>query len=312
MLSLTKSRFAGKALIFGTIPTFIGISLIMITVSFAQEITELKLPNSNKVVVKLMFRNGSICDPAGKEGLTNLTSNLVTQGGTGELSFSDIQDKIYPMAASYYSNVDKEVSIFMFSVHIDWLDEFYPILKGLILNPSFNESDFQRVKSNQQNYVDQVIRASSDEEYSKMILEDFLFGGTNYQHMVEGKTESVKSITLDDVKNHYKKFFTKNNLMIGIAGNYSDKFLAKLKEDLTGLPDTKPEIPKAPKIEMPNGINVEIVSKEGAFGSAIYMGFPIDITRTKDEFAALMVANSYLGEHRKSYGQLYQRRTALN
>ena len=235
------------------------------------------------------------------------TAKLITEGGTGELSFSDIQDKIYPMAASYYSSVDKEVSVFTFAVHIDWLDKFYPILKGLILNPSFSESDFQRVKANQQNYVDQVIRASSDEEYSKIALEDFLFRGTKYQHMVQGKTESVKSITLDDVKDQYKNFFTKNNLMIGIAGNYSDEFLEKLKIDLAKFPDTKPKIPETPKVEMPNGVNVEIISKEGAFGSAIFTGFPIDITRSKDDFAALMVANSYLGEHRKSYGQLYQK-----
>jgi zinc protease len=57
----------------------------------------------------------------------------------------------------------------------------------------------------------------------------------------------------------------------------------------------------------PDGINVEIISKEGAFGSAIFMGFPMDITRSSDEFAALMVANSYLGEHRKSYGVLYNK-----
>lgn len=283
------------------------LSLIMITLSFAQEVVELKLPNSNKVVVKMMFRNGSICDPAGKEGLTALTANLITQGGTGVLSYSDIQNKIYPMAASYYGNVDKEVSIFTFAVHVDWLEEFYPILKGLITNPSFSESDFQRVKANQQTYVDQVIRSSSDEEYSKMLLEDLLFRGTKYQHMVEGKTESVKSITLDDVKNHYKNFFTENNLTIGIAGNYSAEFLSKLKKDVAELSDTKPEISEAPKIQNPQGINVEIISKDGAFGSAIFTGFPIDITRSKDEFAALMVANSYLGEHRKSYGKLYQK-----
>src|SRR5690606_21934232 len=178
---------------------------------------------------------------------------------------------------------------------------------GLILNPSFNEADFQRVKSNQQNFVDQVIKASSDEEYSKMALEDLLFRGTPYQHMVEGRSSSVKSITLDDVKNHYKKFFTKNNLMIGIAGNYSDNFLNILLNDLNNLPGTNPEIPEMPEIKMPDGINVEIISKNDAFGSAIFTGFPIDITRAKDDFAALMVANSYLGEHRKSYGQLYQK-----
>ena len=75
------------------------ISLMLTGIIMAQEIIELKLPNSNKIVVKLMFKNGSICDPAGKEGLTYTTIQLITQGGTGELSFSDIQDKIYQKPA---------------------------------------------------------------------------------------------------------------------------------------------------------------------------------------------------------------------
>jgi zinc protease len=253
-----------------------------------------------------MFMNGSKSDPAGKEGLTFTTAESITEGGTGNLSYSDIQDKIYPMAAAYGSSVDKEVSIFTFAVHKDWLNEFYPIIKGLILNPSFSEADFNRVKVNQQNYVDQVIRASSDEEYSKKALEDFIFRGTNYQHMIEGKSASVKAITLDDVKTHYKNFFTKNNLLIGIAGNYSEEFLNQLKSDFAKLPDTNPVIPQPPSIKMPDGIKVEIISKKDAFGSAIFTGNPLFITRADDEFAALMVANSYLGEHRKSYGKLYQ------
>lgn len=282
------------------------ISILLTGFIMAQQVVELKQPNSSKIVVKFMFKNGSICDPQGKEGLTYTTSQLINQGGTGELTFSDIQDKIYPMAASYFSTVDKEVTIFTFLFHKDWLEQFYPIMIGLINNPSLNQADFDRVKNNQQAYVDQVIRASSDEEYSKKALEDFLFRGTNYQHMVEGKTASVVAITLDDVKNHYKNFFTKNNLMIGIAGNYPDSFLEKLKSDIGKLPDTKPAIPTSPVVKMPDGIEVEIISKEGAFGSAIFTGYPLSITRADDEFAALMVANSYLGEHRKSYAKLYQ------
>ena len=281
-------------------------SLLLTGFIMAQQVVELKQPNSAKLVVKLMFKNGSMCDPQGKEGLTFTTAQLITQGGTGDLSFSDIKDKIYPMAARYYSSVDKEVTIFTFEFHKDWIDKFYPIMIGLITNPSLTQSDFDRVKTNQQAYVDQVIRASSDEEYSKKSLEDFLFRGTDYQHMVEGKSASVASITLEDVKDQYKKFFTRNNLMIGIAGNYSESFLNKLKSDLAKLPDTNPEIPSAPVVKMPDGIDVEIIAKNGAFGSAIFAGYPLSITRADDDFAALMVANSYLGEHRKSYGKLYQ------
>jgi len=180
-------------------------------------------------------------------------------------------------------------------------------LRDLILHTSFAEEDFHRVKSNQENYVDQVIRASSDEDYSKLALEDNLFRGTNYQHMVMGNTAGVDSISLDDVKQHYKKYFIRNNLTIGIAGKYSPAFLATLKKDMSQLPDTTPELPVAGKPNNPDGINVEIISKKDALGSAIFTGFPLPLTRSDDEFAALMVANSYLGEHRKSYGKLYDK-----
>jgi zinc protease len=283
--------------------------LLMIAVfslSQAIEVVELPLPKSNKVVVKFMFRNGAISDPAGKYGLTFLTANLISQGGTDKMSYSEIQDFIYPMAAEYYVTVDKEVTIFTFEVHKDFLKEFYPVMTGLLLNPSFTEADFERVKINQQNYVDQVIRASSDEEYSKKALEDLLFRGTNYQHMKQGKSASVNSLTLDDVKNHYRQYFTKNNLLLGIAGNYSKNYLKQLKTDISKLPDTKPELPTPGKARKPNGIQVEIIAKENAFGSAIFTGFPLNITRSNDEFAALVVANSYLGEHRKAYSKLYQ------
>ncbi len=273
---------------------------------FAQEVIQLQLPNSNKVVVKLRFQNGSISDPMGKEGLTYATANMITQGGTKSLSYSEIQDKLFPMAAQYYSLVDKEVTTFTFQVHVDFINEFYAIVKDLMLNPAFSEADFERVKLNQQNYVDQVVRASSDEEYSKKALEDLLFRGTNYQHKKQGTSESVKSITLEDVKNHYKKFFIKNNLTIGVAGKYSDEFVSKVNSDMQKLSDATPELPKPGKANKPDGIQVEIVQKDGAFGSAIFAGFPLDLTRADDDFAALKVANSYLGEHRKSYSKLYQ------
>ncbi len=275
--------------------------------SQAQEVVQLKLRKSNKIVVKLMFRNGSMSDPAGKEGLTYATASLMTQGGAGEKSYSEIQDALYPWAATYGASVDKQVSVFTFQVPVDFAEPFYPILRDVILRPAFDENDFKRIKTSQQNHVDQVIRASSDETYSKKALEDLLFRGSNFQHMKQGKSESVKSITLDDIKKHHQSFFTRKNLTIGIGGNYSRKFLRQLKKDLATLPDSKPEIPQPGRARTPNGIEVEIVSKEGAFGSAIFTGAPLNITRADDEFAALMVANSWMGEHRKAYSRLYQK-----
>jgi len=288
----------------------ITLSLIFLFIgifTFAADVIELQLPKSDLVVVKVMFRNGSICDPKGKEGLTYLTANSIAEGGTKEMTSNEIKDMIYPWAASYYVSVDKQVTIFTFEVHKDKLNDFYPIIRGLLLTPRFAEDDFSRTKSNQENFVEEVVRTSSDEEYSKKYLENILFRNSSYQHLIQGTVSGVKAITIDDVKNHYKNFFGNGNMTIGIAGNYSSNFLATLIKELSSLPLATGTIPVVQPGRTPNGIEVEIISKEKALGSAVCAGFPMNITRSNDDFAALMIANSWLGEHRKSYSRLYQK-----
>lgn len=272
----------------------------------AQEVVELHQSESEKVIVRLMFNNGSICDPAEKEGLTYLTANVIADGSTREMSKSEIDDYIYPMAANYGVSVDKEATVFTFAFPRDFTEDFYQIIKGLMLEPGMSESDFNRVKANQENYVNRVVKNSSDEDYSKVVLEEFLFEGTNYAHMKQGNATSVEHLTLEDVKTHYQQYFTRDNLIIGIGGNYSNTFKERLVEDMQQLPAMEATLPEPETANMPEGYEVKMITKD-AFGSAIYMGYPLDITRANDDFAALMVANSYLGEHRKSYGQLYQK-----
>ena len=287
---------------------YIVLCLLMLSLStFAQELVTLPMPNSGKVVIRLMFRNGSIADPKGKEGLTLLTTNVITEGSTKNYTTTQLQKTMYPWAARMGSSVDKEVSIFSFEVPSLYLEPFYALVKDVMLNPAFDSSDVERVRSNQKNYVDEVIRQSSDEEYGKKYLEYVLFRGTNYQHLKQGTSASIPTITIDDIRLHYKNFFTRNNIMIGVAGDYPSGFPERLKKDLTGLSDVPPKIP-VPTISAPiQGTNVTIVSKQGALGSAISGGFPLGITRSADYFAALMIANSWLGEHRKSYSRLYQK-----
>jgi zinc protease len=273
----------------------------------AMEVTELKLENSSKVVFKVRFENGSIADPAGKEGLTYATAALMANGGAGGMSYSEIQDTLYPWAASYGVKVDKQVTTFTFQVPAGLAKDFYPVMKAILFEPNFDEKDFERVKKNQQNYVDQVVRASSDEDYSKVALEHLLFRGGNMAHMVQGNSASVEGITLEDVKAHYSSAFTRNNVSLGIAGNYKNSLLRKLTSDLKKLSKAEFQVPTPSRARMPEGIEVEIIAKDGAFGSAIFTGAPLGITRADDEFAAMMVANSWMGEHRKSYSRLYQK-----
>lgn len=274
----------------------------------AQEVVELKQPASAKAVIKFMFNNGSISDPAGKEGLTEFTTSMIADGGTKTMTKSQIDDALYPWAASISASVDKEVSIFTFECPSAYLDKFYPIMMDVLTAPAFSKEDYLRIKSNQQNYVDEVIRSSSDEEYSKKALEDFLFRNTRYQHMISGTSDGVKSILPADILAHYKNYYSSKNVLIGLGGNYPADLAARIKTDLQKLGNSelasqlRRAVPRRPK-----GLEIEIISKENALGSAICMGFPLDITRSSNNFAALMIANSWLGEHRKSYSHLYKK-----
>lgn len=278
------------------------------TLSKAVEVVELPLPGTGKAIIRIMFWNGSLYDPQGKEGLTALTTQLMADGGTKDLTTAEVNKLIYPWAATISSSTDKEVSIFTFQVPTAHLQDFYTkVVKEMMLRPRMDSADFLRHLSNQRNYVDQVIRESSDEEFGKKYLEAELFKGMKYEFLVAGTSSSLSHITLDDVRKHYADLYLKANVYAGVAGEYPSDFVEQLKTDLNELPSKFIRAPRGIQVDAPDGLNVTIISKPNALGSAISAGFPMNINRSNDEFAALMVANSWLGEHRKSYSRLYQK-----
>ena len=275
--------------------------------AWATDLVELPLPKSNEITVKYMFKVGSVDDPKGKEGLANLTASVVFDGGTQKLSKTELDNLLYPMAAGVNLSVGKEAIVVTANVHKDHLEKFYNNVSGLLYAPRFDQSDFDRIKKSTLKYITEDVVNNNDEVLSKRVLDTQLFANHPYGHLIEGSAAAVEGLTLDDVKAFYKKYFTQANLMVGMAGGYDAGFKKTVMEDTKKLPNgenLRKEISDPP---MPEGTRVAIVSKPNTFGSAIFMGYPLSVDRSSDDFAALMVANSYLGEHRKSYGQLYSK-----
>ena len=100
--------------------------------------------------------------------------------------------------------------------------------------------------------------------------------------------------------------FTRANLTVGVSGDIPDDLTSALQSRLRELP----EGPAAPRIRVDAprqpAASVEILEKDTR-ATAISFGFPIDVTRSHPDFAALSVARSWLGEHRMSSGRLYDR-----
>jgi zinc protease len=265
--------------------------------------TGIHLEDNPLVSFRIIVHTGAVDDPSGKEGLNALTALTIANGGTREFTFQEIQQKLYPWAASISVRYDKEVTVFMADVHRDHLESLYGVFSGLLLAPRFDDADFRRSKDNLLNYLRATLRGTNDEELGKWALQLFLYEDHPYGHADAGTVKGLESITLADVREFYETKYTRGNIHIGIAGGYDPELVERMQADFGGLPEGAPEPVALPDPKPIEGLEVLIVEKPNR-ATAISFGFPIAVTRADDDFYPLMVANSYFGEHRTFNGVL--------
>lgn len=274
------------------------------------ETVTLPNPESPLVAVRLMLDVGSIHDPAGKEGLAALTALMVGQAGTTERSYAALVDALYPMAASIDVATDREVTVISGQVHRDTLAAYTGLLAEAVLRPAFAEADFTRNKEQLHAYLTSTLRSANDELLGLEAIQDAIFAGHPYGHPTAGTVQGLAAITLDDVKRFYRQHYTRGNLMLGVAGGYPEDYVEGLSGRLAALPageEGHTELPAPPEVE---GRRFTLIDKDaGAVG--IHFGYPLPLNRSDDEYYPLMVANSYLGEHRTFHGRLMQQLRGL-
>ncbi len=273
--------------------------------AYKENIVLMQVPEDPTVAFRLLFNVGSQSDPPGKAGLAALTAALLTQGATTAHSYEEVLALLYPMAASISQQVDKEMTVFSGRTHRDNLDEYYTLFKEALLKPAFEQSDFDRVKSDRLNYVKTSLRYSQDEELGKEALYEFVFAGTPYEHLEEGTVKSLESITLDDVITFYAANYTQDNLVIGLGGGFSNSFAKAIAIDFDELPAGAVAPPPTPSPPAIAGLHIKIIEKRTQ-ATAISFGFPIDVKRGERDFYALAFATAWLGEHRNSFSHLYE------
>jgi len=260
-------------------------------------------PSSPLVAFRIQLRCGAVDDPAGKEGLNALTAMTIAQGGTRTLTYNEVIERLYPMAATIGVQPDKEVTTFIGEVHRDHLKAYTGILSSLLLQPRFDESDFKRSRDDLIAAIETNLRGNDDENLGKAVLDWTMYEGHPYRNLDIGTVQGLKAATLDDVKAHYRKHYTQGNVVLGLAGGYPAGVVDALKKDLAGLPAGAPPAVALPKPKTAAGMQVTFAEK-ATDSTAISIGFPIAVTCADKDFYALLVANSYLGEHRTFNGRL--------
>ncbi len=291
--------------------TMLAVLLAMGAVNLAAQTRVVALRSSSPLVsFRIVFLTGAAADPAGKPGVAALTAAMLAGGGTRAMTYKQIVDAMFPMATSVSRQVDKEMTVFSATTHVDNLDAFYQIFRAMLLDPGWRDDDFSRLRDQTINYLRVSLRGNNDEELGKEVLYSDLYAGTPYGPYATGAAGALQKMTVEDLRQFYRTHYAQDNLIIGVAGGYPEAFLERMKKDFEKLPAKSAPAPAWKDPAPPRGVRVTMIEKDTR-SVAYSIGFPISVRRGDPDYPALLVAQSYFGQHRTSGGRLYTRMREL-
>ena len=278
------------------------------------EIRTVALPGKSPLVtLRFVFTTGAAADPAGRPGVAHLTAEMLGNGGTKAQTYKQIVDAMYPMATEVRVYSDKEMTTFVGETHRDNLDKFYGLMRDMILHPGWRQDDFTRIRDESVNALRVSLRGNNDEELGKEVLYNVIYGLLPYGHENLGTVSSLQRMTVNDLEAFYRGQYVQSKLIVGIAGGYPPEFVDRIKRDFSVLPERTPP-PVGDTVELGPGpikhTHVTLVEKDTR-SVAWSLGYPLDVERGDPDYPAMLLVQSWLGQHRESVGRLYNRMREL-
>jgi len=202
------------------------------------------------VQFQLVLKSGSSNDPPGKSGLANLTAQMLDEG-TAKRSALQIADDLDFIGANLSVNATEDATFTSLLTIKEHLASALDVYADVVLNPSFPEVDWNRVKKS--HLTSLIARKDQPAFVASNVFGILTYGGEHPYGQPSGGTEaSVDAISIDDLKNYYSTTFTPNNATLIVVGNVTMKEIKPTLEKYFGSWKkggiSTAKFPAAPKI----------------------------------------------------------------
>ncbi len=244
------------------------------------------------VYISIVFPAGAVSD-GDQYGMASFTAEGLLFG-TKKYTKKQIEEKLDFIGASYRTYATKEYSQLTMSFVNDDIETVFPILKEIVINPIFNEEEFDKRKTRLLVELEQA--KERPRQVIRAYYDKFLFKEHAYGNPVSGTRGSVADISVDDLKDFYKRNYYPAGTAIAVVGDFDT---AKMKNDVTelfndwnndGKSGSSAEKP-IPSIDKPNLL---LVNKEDATETRFMIG-SFGIKRSNPDYVPIEVINTVLG-----------------
>lgn len=271
------------------------------------------LPSSSSLYqIQIMVRTGSMDDAQGKEGTASLVAHALIEGGFGDRKNPVTKEKLADMtrpwgeAALPRVLVDKETTTFSVTVPRDAYARFVQqVLQPMFSKPLWLQNEIDRLRREALTNVQSRLRFEDEESLGLAALDNWVFAGSNLDHLTAGTVKGLQAITREDLETFYKKYYQRSNLYVATSINVP----AELSQLMDALPEGQVMFARPMHIRLAvaqPGRHLLIITQPNAIATGLYLGFPMPLNRTVDDYWPLFVGNVFFGLHRDDFGRLYQ------
>jgi zinc protease len=235
---------------------------------------------------------GSLQDPAGQEGLAQLTGHLMRRGPRG-LSQERFEDRLASLGARLSVEVSMRSTRIRATVLRRNLEPLLPLLADVVWQPALRASDFAKLKRRAQAAL--IARLDDDQTLGAVCFREALFGEHPYGRTLSGHTGSLARIGVQQVKYFYARNIANGAFIVGVAGDVAETEMRSLIS--AHFPRSRRAMKKGsdvPATRVRRGRHVVIVDKPERTQTQLFIGTLGARTRDRNLFP-LIVSNTAFG-----------------
>ena len=267
----TPSKFDRSEPPLGELPVFRSPDIWSRTLGNGIEVIGIEDHEIPMVEFNLVLAGGAWLDTADRTGAALLLAELMKQG-TAARTPAELEQALGLLGATFMTTASREELVLGVRVLERNLDETLAIFEEILLEPRWDEAEFERLRSAFEAQI--VARAGNAAGVAGDAWNRLVFGESHpYGRPALGTAESIAAMTIDDLKSWHANNFSPAGARLQVVGAADPDRIVKAFSGISerwqgepvGMPDY--DMPPAPK-----GKTVYFIDMPGAKQSVITVG----------------------------------------
>ena len=266
---------------------------------------------------ELYFRSGNAASASRATALAEMTATMV-RTGTARHSSREIEELLRGLGADLSVSAGQDTSAISFAGLSDHAEPLLQVVSELAREATFPAAEFERER--RQKLEEVKLERTQPGFLASERLRKVLFGTHPYAQ-VSPSEEQVSAYTREQLQGVYGEFFTPENAILILVGDFDPAAVLKTAEKVFGeWTGKKPSAQESPKPPVPKGRRMYLVDLPGSVQTQILCGCHA-INRKHPDWITLGLTNSLYGgafnsrlvmNIREDKGYTYSPRSSVN